>query len=93
MAVVSRVEYDILFDVHIEFLYNDFLLYRTLGKRTQTQPEAIVGIAREILKALIIMISEKVRSGHPIKDTGFNVSGACLGLWAKSRKSEISNGR
>ena len=92
MAAVSRVEYDILCDVHIEFLYNEFLLYRTLGKNTQTQPEAIIDIAREILKALVIMISEKIRSGHPIKYTAFSVSGAYLGLWAKSRKAEISNG-
>ncbi|KAJ5187961.1 Transcription factor [Penicillium cf. griseofulvum] len=72
-VVLSRVEYDLLFEIHIEFLYNDFLLYRTLGKRTQTQPEAIIGIAREILKALVTMISEKTRNRQPIKDIAFNV--------------------
>ncbi|KAJ5779910.1 hypothetical protein N7457_005070, partial [Penicillium paradoxum] len=69
----SRVEDDILFDIYIGFLYNDFLLYRTLGKRTQAQPEAIIGVSREILNALVIMIARKTRSGHPIKDLGFNV--------------------
>lgn len=73
-VVLSRVEYDLLFEIHIEFLHNDFLLYRTLGKRTQTQPEAIIGIAREILKALVTMISEKTRNRQPIKDIGLNVS-------------------
>jgi chromatin structure-remodeling complex subunit RSC3/30 len=73
-VALSRVEYDLLFEIHIEFLHNDFLLYRTLGKRTQTQPEAIIGIAREILKALVTMISEKTRNRQPIKDIAFNVS-------------------
>ncbi|OQE41131.1 hypothetical protein PENCOP_c005G04419 [Penicillium coprophilum] len=72
-GALSRVEYDLLFEIHIEFLHNDFLLYRTLGKRTQTHPEAITGIAREILGALVTMISEKTRSRQPIKDIGFNV--------------------
>ncbi|KAF9253849.1 transcriptional regulator family: Fungal Specific TF [Penicillium roqueforti] len=72
-ALISKVEYDLLFEVHIEFLYNDFLLYRTLGKRTQTQPEEVLGIAREILKTLVIMISQKTRSRQPIKDIGLNV--------------------
>ena len=74
--LASRVEYDLLFEVHMEFLYNDFLLYRTLGKRTQTQPDSIIGIARQILKSLVIMISDKTRSRQPIKGVGLSVSGA-----------------
>ncbi|CAI7588873.1 unnamed protein product [Penicillium viridicatum] len=99
VAAVSRVEYDILCDVHIEFLYNEFLLYRTLGKNTQTQPEAIIDIAREILKALVIMISEKIRSGHPIKYTAFSVclpglpsAGVlCAELLRRSRSAVVSS--
>ncbi|KAJ5849061.1 hypothetical protein N7534_007750 [Penicillium rubens] len=72
-VVTSRVEYDLLFEIHIEFLHNDFLLYRTLGKRTQTQPDAIIGIARQILKSLVIMICEKTRSRQPIKGIGLSV--------------------
>ncbi|KGO40681.1 Transcription factor, fungi [Penicillium expansum] len=99
MAAVPRVEYDLLFEVHIEFLYNEFLLYRTLGKRTQTQPEAIIDIAREILKALVTMISEKTRSGQPIKSMGFSVclpglpsAGVlCAELLRRSRPTVISS--
>ncbi|KAJ5249597.1 hypothetical protein N7489_000007 [Penicillium chrysogenum] len=60
-------------DIEGEFLHNDFLLYRTLGKRTQTQPDAIIGIARQILKSLVIMICEKTRSRQPIKGIGLSV--------------------
>jgi chromatin structure-remodeling complex subunit RSC3/30 len=84
-VVTSRVEYDLLFEVHIEFLHNDFLLYRTLGKRTQTQPEAIIGIARQILKSLVIMISEKTRSGLP------SAGVLCAELLRRSRSTVISS--
>ncbi|OQD97268.1 hypothetical protein PENVUL_c084G01138 [Penicillium vulpinum] len=97
--VFSRVEYDLLFGIHIEFLDNDFLLYQTLARRTQTQPEAIIGIAREILKALVTMISEKIRSRQPIKDIAFNVclpglpsAGLlCAELLRQSRSTVISS--
>ncbi|KAJ5493522.1 hypothetical protein N7463_009609 [Penicillium fimorum] len=72
-VVLPRVEYDLLFEIHIDFLHNEFMLYQTLGKRTQTQPEAMIGIAREILKALVTMISQKTRSRQPIKDFAINV--------------------
>jgi chromatin structure-remodeling complex subunit RSC3/30 len=67
------MEQNLLFETHMVFLYNDFLLYRTLAQRTQTRPEAILNISREILQALIMMISKKIRSGQPIRDTGWNV--------------------
>jgi chromatin structure-remodeling complex subunit RSC3/30 len=65
-SVISRVEEDLLFEVHMEFLYNDFLLYRTLAQRTDTEPEAIIDISREILSAVIMMVSKKIRSGHSV---------------------------
>ena len=71
----------------MEFLYNDFLLYRTLGKRTQTQPEEVIGIAREILKTLVTMVSEKARSRQPIKDVGLNVSLPSIVEKARTLKS------
>jgi chromatin structure-remodeling complex subunit RSC3/30 len=73
-VAVSRVEEIHLFETHLDFLYNDFLLYRTLGQRTQTQPEEIIGISREILKASIMMVSKRTRYGEPISGTGWVVS-------------------
>jgi chromatin structure-remodeling complex subunit RSC3/30 len=72
-AAVSRVEELLLFEIHVDFLYNDFLLYRTLGQRTQTQPQEIIGISREILKALIMMVSKRARYGESITNTGWAV--------------------
>ncbi|OQD82260.1 hypothetical protein PENANT_c022G00561 [Penicillium antarcticum] len=38
----------------------------TLAQRTETEPEAIIDISREILSAVIIMVSRKIRSGQSI---------------------------
>ncbi|KAJ6043032.1 hypothetical protein N7460_004387 [Penicillium canescens] len=74
-SVISRVEEDLLFEVHMEFLYNDFLLYRTLAQRTETEPEAIIDISREILSAVILMVSKKIRSGHSLNS---HIGNMCL---------------
>jgi len=72
-GAVCRVEDVLLFEKHLDFLYNDFLLYRTLGQRTQTQPEEIIGISREILQSLIMMVSKRTRYGEIISGTGWTV--------------------
>ncbi|KAJ5591965.1 uncharacterized protein N7459_002334 [Penicillium hispanicum] len=47
----------LLFDLHLEFLYNDFLLYRLLAKRTHTHPEGIISISLEILNAFLSIVA------------------------------------
>lgn len=45
----------LLIDLHLEYLYNDFLLYRILAKRTNIQPERIISVSLEIMRALLSM--------------------------------------
>lgn len=73
-ADISRVEDAFLFELYLEFLYNDFLLYRTLGQRTHTQPPEIIDTSREVLKALILMVSKIIRCGQAMSGTGWIVS-------------------
>ncbi|CAG8230804.1 unnamed protein product [Penicillium salamii] len=70
-ADISRVEDAFLFELYLEFLYNDFLLYRTLGQRTHTQPPEIIDTSREVLKALILMVSKIIRCGQAMSGTGW----------------------
>jgi chromatin structure-remodeling complex subunit RSC3/30 len=80
-SLVSRVEEDLLFEVHMEFLYNEFLLYRTLAQRTETEPEAIIDISQRILSAVIMMVSKKIRSRHSINGHIGNVGAYLYLTW------------
>ena len=71
---ISRIEDAFLFELDLEFLHNDFLLYRTLGQRTQTKPQEIIETSREILKALILMVSKIIRWGQSVSGAGWVVS-------------------
>ncbi|KAJ5343699.1 Transcription factor [Penicillium brevicompactum] len=68
---ISRIEDAFLFELDLEFLHNDFLLYRTLGQRTQTKPQEIIETSREILKALILMVSKIIRWGQSVSGAGW----------------------
>lgn len=70
----SYVDDHLLFNLNLEFLYNDFLLYRLLAKRTKTQPDRIITTSLEILNALLSMVAKVHR--YPIIgwDVAWNVS-------------------
>lgn len=70
----SYVDDHLLFNLNLEFLYNDFLLYRLLAKRTKTHPDQIIAISLEILNALLSMVAKVHR--YPIIgwDIAWNVS-------------------
>ncbi|CAG8122121.1 unnamed protein product [Penicillium olsonii] len=71
IAGISKIEDSFLFELHSEFLYNDFLLYRTLGRRTHTQPPELLETSREVIKALISMVTKIIRCGHAMSGTGW----------------------
>lgn len=71
---ISRIEDAFLFELYLEFLHNEFLLYRTLGQRTQTKPLEIIETSREIIKTLILMVSKMLRWGQVLSGTGWVVS-------------------
>jgi hypothetical protein len=71
---VSVIEDRLLLALHLDLLYNEFLLYRTVQKWTRGQPGAIIKTSCEMLSALLSMVSKFTRLGHPVFDMGFNVS-------------------
>ncbi|KAJ5100108.1 hypothetical protein N7532_007109 [Penicillium argentinense] len=70
---VSVIEDRLLLALHLDLLYNEFLLYRTVQKWTRDQPGAIIKTSCEMLSALLSMVSKFTRLGHPIFDMGFNL--------------------
>ncbi|KAJ5183839.1 Transcription factor [Penicillium capsulatum] len=60
----SYVDDHLLFNLNLEFLYNDFLLYRLLAKRTKTQPDGLITTSLKILNALLSMVAKVHR--YPI---------------------------
>jgi chromatin structure-remodeling complex subunit RSC3/30 len=67
----------LLLSIHLDFLYNDFLLQRILVKRTETRSEALIAISREILNIVLVFVSKSNRSMRANCDLGWNVRGPC----------------
>ncbi|KAE8391832.1 hypothetical protein BDV23DRAFT_192857 [Aspergillus alliaceus] len=55
-----------LLSVHLEFLYQDLLLFKTLFKRTGKGEEYLVKTSSEILTVLLDMVSRLARSGKVV---------------------------
>lgn len=65
---------NMLFSLHIDFLYSEFLLYRILDRRTQGQSDGLINTSQEILNALRQMVGKKNRSRRAVLDIGWIVS-------------------
>ncbi|KAJ5618987.1 Transcription factor [Penicillium lagena] len=74
----SALQDNILFDLYLDFLYNDFLLYRILAKRTQTQPDAIISASCKILNASLSMLTKIAKLKAPGWDIGWHLCYAGL---------------
>lgn len=65
---------NVLCQLHLDFLYSNFLLYRILNRRTQTQSDGIIKASRDILSALLQMVAKKNRARKPPVNIGWDVS-------------------
>ena len=57
-----------LLSKHIDPLYNEFLLHRTLVKRLHSEPVELVNIACSLLSPLLVMCGNRHREGHYAND-------------------------
>lgn len=48
-------------NIHLEFLHNDFLIYRLLEKNTGAVPYELIQTTRKILSTLLAMVSSQLR--------------------------------
>ncbi|PWY82157.1 hypothetical protein BO70DRAFT_336493 [Aspergillus heteromorphus CBS 117.55] len=48
--------------LHLDYLYNDFLLYRILSKRTNTWSEDLVQVSHEILGGVLSLVENRMRT-------------------------------
>ena len=71
---LSAYDDNVLFQLHLDFLYSSFLLYRILDRRTQTQSDGLIKASRDILSGLIQMVAKINRAGKPPVDIGWDVS-------------------
>ncbi len=59
--VPSEHIYELRANAHLEFLHNDFLIYRLLEKRTGSISDELVCSAREALSLMLAMLSRQLR--------------------------------
>lgn len=48
-------------NIRLEFLHNDFLIYRLLEKQTGTVPDELIYTTRKILSTLLAIVSSQLR--------------------------------
>lgn len=61
--VPSEQNYEIRANCHLEFIHNDFLVYRLLERRTGSISEELLCTARDALSLLLAFLSRQLR--HP----------------------------
>jgi hypothetical protein len=59
--------------LHLEFLYQDFLLYQTVAKRTGKISHSLIETSQQILALLLELVSKQVRTGRVNHLTIFDV--------------------
>lgn len=64
----------LLIPLYLDFLYNDFLLYRLLVRRSQNESEALINISQNILGTVLKLIGRGIASGAGTYNIGWNVS-------------------
>lgn len=61
--------------LHLEFLYQDFLLCQTFMERTGNGSNSLIDKSREIMVLLLDIVSKQTRAGNVSHFTIFDVSG------------------
>ncbi|PYH47009.1 putative C6 transcription factor [Aspergillus saccharolyticus JOP 1030-1] len=64
----------VLLPLYLNFLYNDFLLYRVLVKRTQSGAEGLISVSQNILSTILELIGKEIGSRAGTYNVGWNAS-------------------
>ncbi len=77
----DRTVYENFSFIHrtLDYLYNDFLLERTLVKRLRIPPTELINVSRSLLSTLLVMAGNRHRSGS-VRPSAFNISKWCSTL-------------
>ena len=67
------VDYVITVIIHLDYLYSDFLIQRTLLKRTQTTSSKILTLGSQILSTVLCITAERDRLGSFQTDLAWEV--------------------
>lgn len=63
----------VLVPLYLNFLYNDFLLYRVLVRRAQSGSEGLVSVSQNILSTILELIGKEIGSRTGTYNVGYNV--------------------
>lgn len=60
-------------DIRLEFIYNDFLLYRNLFKKTKLSPDRIISVSLEIMSAMLSLVARTLETQMSKQMISWNV--------------------
>ncbi|OOG00623.1 hypothetical protein ASPCADRAFT_202457 [Aspergillus carbonarius ITEM 5010] len=64
----------VLVPLYLNFLYNDFLLYRVLVRRSQSGSEGLISVSQNILGTILELIGKEIGSRTGTYNVGWNAS-------------------
>ncbi|GFF44932.1 LOW QUALITY PROTEIN: hypothetical protein IFM46972_07666 [Aspergillus udagawae] len=64
----------LLIPLYLDFLYNDFLLYRLLVSHSQNELDALINVSHNILGTVLQLIGREIASGTGTYNIGWNAS-------------------
>ncbi|GJP97403.1 transcriptional regulator family: Fungal Specific TF [Aspergillus niger] len=64
----------VLVPLYLNFLYNDFLLYRVLVRRAQSGSEGLVSVSQNILSTILELIGKEIGSRTGTYNVGYNAA-------------------
>ncbi|PWY88237.1 C6 transcription factor [Aspergillus heteromorphus CBS 117.55] len=65
---------NVLVPLYLNFLYNDFLLYRVLVRRSQSGAEGLISVSQNILSTILELIGKEIGSRTGTYNVGWNAS-------------------
>lgn len=60
-------------DIRLEYIYNDFLLYRNLFKNTKRSPDRIISVSLEIMSAMLSLVARTLETSMSKYMVSWNV--------------------
>lgn len=62
-----------MISTHIDHIYNDFLLQRTLVKRLRIEPDELIKVSRSLLSSILVLVGNRDRMGSYACDLPWDV--------------------
>lgn len=58
---VPNVKESVFLQIHLDYIFNEFLLYRILSKRLNTWSPDLVKVSHQVLSEILLLVDSRIR--------------------------------